>query len=103
MSHSCSCRHGRRRSRRRFMTTTVYELDPTHTTVGFSVRHMMVTQQRGQFRKVTGTLTLNRNVPEQTRIEAAIDVASIDTNVPQRDEHLRSADFFDAVNHPKLT
>jgi polyisoprenoid-binding protein YceI len=83
--------------------TTTYELDPTHTHVGFSVRHMMVTQQRGQFRGVSGVLTLDRGDLAKSRVEATIDVASVDTNVAQRDDHLRSADFFDAEKHPKMT
>ena len=83
--------------------STSYELDPTHTYIGFSVRHMMVTQQRGQFHGVTGTLTLDRGDLGKSRVEATIDVASVDTHVTQRDEHLRSADFFDAEKHPKMT
>jgi polyisoprenoid-binding protein YceI len=81
----------------------VYELDPAHTYVGFSVRHMMVTQQRGQFHGVNGTLKLDRGDLSKSRVEAAIDVGTVDTNVAQRDEHLRSADFFDATHHPKMT
>jgi polyisoprenoid-binding protein YceI len=93
---------GRRRTRRT-MTSTTYELDPTHTYVGFGVRHMMVTQQRGQFHGVSGTLTLDRADIARSHVEATIDLASVDTNVAQRDDHLRSADFFDVANHPKMT
>jgi polyisoprenoid-binding protein YceI len=85
------------------MSTTIYELDPTHTYVGFSVRHMMVTQQRGQFHGVAGALTLDRSDVAKSRVDASIDVTSVDTNVAQRDEHLKSADFFDAAHHPKMT
>ena len=85
------------------MTAIPYALDPNHSTIGFSVRHMMVTQQRGQFRVATGALVLDREDFQNSRIEATIDVASIDTNVAPRDEHLRSADFFDVANHPTMT
>lgn len=83
--------------------TITYALDPIHTHVGFSVRHMMVTQQRGQFHGVTGTLVLDRADLSKSRVEATIDVASIDTHQAQRDEHLRGADFFDAAAHPTMT
>lgn len=63
----------------------------------------MVTQQRGQFHAVNGTLKLNRRDPSKSSVEAGIDVGSVDTNVAQRDEHLRSADLFDAAHHPKMT
>jgi polyisoprenoid-binding protein YceI len=85
------------------MTTTTYELDPVHSHLGFSVRHMMVSQQRGQFQGVTGSLTLDREDLTKSRVEISIDVATINTNNTDRDNHLRSADFFDVANHPKMT
>jgi polyisoprenoid-binding protein YceI len=85
------------------MPTTTYELDPVHSHLGFSVRHMMVSQQRGQFQGVTGTLALDREDVTKSRVEVAIDVATINTNNNDRDNHLRSADFFDVANHPRMT
>lgn len=85
------------------MATTTYELDTAHSHIGFSVRHMMVSQQRGTFSGVTGTLTLDRADLAKSHVEVSIDVATINTNVADRDNHLRSADFFDATNHPKIT
>jgi polyisoprenoid-binding protein YceI len=85
------------------MTTTTYELDPVHSHLGFSVRHMMVSQQRGQFQGVTGSLTLDGEDVTRSHVEISIDVATINTNNTDRDNHLRSADFFDVANHPKMT
>jgi polyisoprenoid-binding protein YceI len=80
-----------------------WQLDPAHTQVGFAVRHMMFATVKGQFRAVAGELELNGADLSDSRVRITIDAASIDTGVAGRDEHLRSADFFDAATHPELT
>ncbi|MGQ0562893.1 MAG: YceI family protein [Gemmatimonadota bacterium] len=82
---------------------TTWQIDPAHTAVEFSVKHMMFTTVRGRFRQLTGTIGVDEQNPNESRVEIDIDAASIDTGVPDRDAHLRSADFLDAENHPKLT
>src|SRR5690606_5623194 len=79
-----------------------WELDPAHSSVEFSVKHMMMTTVRGRFKEIEATLTGDRDQPEAAGVEARITVDSIDTGVPDRDAHLRSADFFDAENHPVI-
>ncbi|GIU91338.1 MAG: hypothetical protein KatS3mg011_0244 [Acidimicrobiia bacterium] len=78
-----------------------YRIDPTHTTVGFTVRHLMVAKVRGTFRKVDFTVEVQEPI-EDSRVVATIDAASIDTGVEDRDDHLRSPDFLDVANHPNL-
>jgi polyisoprenoid-binding protein YceI len=84
-------------------TAARFAVDPSHTTVGFSVRHMMITNVRGRFGKVEGNVTYDPANPEAAKISAKIDVASIDTREEKRDEHLRSADFFDVAAYPAMT
>jgi polyisoprenoid-binding protein YceI len=79
-----------------------WDIDPTHSTVGFSVRHMMVSKVRGYFREFSGELVTAED-PAQSGVTATIDLASIDTRQEQRDAHIRSADFFDVENHPQMT
>ena len=80
-----------------------WQIDTVHTHVGFSVRHMMVTTVRGQFREYRGTVNIDPNDFTRSTFEGEIDVASVDTGFPDRDNHLRTSDFFDVANHPKLT
>jgi polyisoprenoid-binding protein YceI len=83
--------------------STRYTLDASHSRVGFSVRHMMITNVRGEFQKAAGEVTFDAAAPVDTRITGTIEVASINTREEKRDAHLRSADFFDAEQFPQLT
>jgi polyisoprenoid-binding protein YceI len=80
-----------------------WQLDPAHSSVEFSVKHMMMTTVRGRFKDVQATLTGDRDHPEQAGVQASIAVASIDTGVADRDTHLRGSDFFDAERFPQIT
>jgi len=80
-----------------------WQIDLSHSTIEFSVKHMMITTVRGQFSSFDGTLTIDPANPAASRVEGSIDVASIDTREEQRDAHLRSGDFFDVENYPKMT
>jgi len=85
------------------MSATVWNIDPAHTEVEFSVKHMMFTNVRGRFPQVKGTVNLNTDTPEASSVEVSIGVAGVDTGVADRDAHLRSGDFFDAEAHPAMT
>jgi polyisoprenoid-binding protein YceI len=84
-------------------TKNAWTIDASHTNATFSVRHLMISNVRGEFQKVSGTVTFDPAKPEATKINAEIDVSSISTREPQRDAHLRSADFFDVENFPTMT
>src|SRR5437879_5227510 len=81
----------------------VYQIDPAHTHAEFKVRHMMIANVKGAFSKVSGNVTFDPSNPSASQINAAIDVASINTREEQRDTHLKSADFFDAEKYPTIT
>ena len=82
------------------LMTNRWTIDPAHTDVGFSAKHMMVTTVRGKFDRVEGELTLDEANPLNARGEIRIAAASLSTGFDARDQHLRSADFFDAERHP---
>lgn len=85
------------------MSTTKWALDPTHSEIGFKVKHMMFTNVSGKFDKYDGSLTTEGDEFENAQIEFSADIASINTGNADRDNHLKSADFFNAEEFPKLT
>jgi polyisoprenoid-binding protein YceI len=80
----------------------IWTVDPVHSHVGFSVRHMMVTTVRGSFTSFRGTLDIDPEDFTRSKITGEIDVTSVDTKNADRDNHLRTGDFFDVANHPKI-
>ncbi len=80
-----------------------WQIDPAHTSVEFTVRHMMISNVKGQFEKTSGTVTTDGNNPTSAVIDATIDAASVDTRVAKRDAHLKSADFLDVAKYPTIT
>ena len=84
-------------------TTTTWNIDPAHSVAEFKVKHMMISNVKGQFAKVTGVLTLDESDLTNSRVEALIEAASIETRDAQRDAHLKSADFFDVEKFPALS
>ena len=75
----------------------------THTNVGFSIKHMMISNVKGNFNTYAGEIDFDVDKKLFNKLSAKIDASSIDTGIAKRDDHLRSADFFDVENHPKLT
>jgi polyisoprenoid-binding protein YceI len=84
-------------------TVAIWTFEPGHTAAEFRARHMMVTYVRGAFKNVHGTLTFDPGNPRLSSVEATIDASGIWTGEPQRDAHLRSADFLDVEHHPQIT
>jgi len=80
-----------------------YQIDPVHSSAHFSVRHLMISNVRGEFAKVTGTVIYDPKNLKASSVEATIDATSINTHEPKRDDHLKSPDFFDVAKFPTLT
>ena len=78
-----------------------WQIDPSHSEIQFSVRHMMISKVRGRFREFAGTIEIGER-PEDSRVDVVIEAASIDTRDRTRDEHLRSADFLDVERFPEV-
>jgi polyisoprenoid-binding protein YceI len=86
-----------------FARASTWDIDPAHTSIEFSVRHMMVSTVKGQFEKVKGSLELDDKDVTKSTVEVTIDVGSVNTHEPKRDTHLRSPDFFDVAKFPTAT
>ena len=84
-------------------STTTWNIDPAHATAEFKVKHMMIAHVKGQFSKVTGVLIFDESDPTKSGVEATIEAASIETREPQRDAHLKSADFLYVEKYPTLS
>jgi polyisoprenoid-binding protein YceI len=83
--------------------TTTWNIDPAHSHAQFKVKHMMISNVKGEFTALTGTLKYDSENIANSLVEASIDASTINTREPQRDTHLKSADFFDVAKYPKLT
>src|SRR6188472_2275053 len=80
-----------------------WQIDPAHSSVELTVKHMMFTTVRGRFKDLKGTIEVDETNPDRSTVDVEIAAASIDTGVADRDAHLRSADFLDVENHPTIT
>jgi polyisoprenoid-binding protein YceI len=85
------------------MALETWNIDPVHSSIHFSIRHLVISKIHGRFTKWGGTLEFDEQKPASSKVNIQIDVDSIDTNDPKRDGHLKTADFFDAEHHPQIT
>jgi polyisoprenoid-binding protein YceI len=85
------------------MAVSTWNIDPSHSAIGFSVRHMVVSKTRGRFTSFRGQIAFDPDRPQDSSVQVTIDPASIDTADAQRDGHLKSADFFDVEKYPNAT
>jgi polyisoprenoid-binding protein YceI len=80
-----------------------YNIDPAHTSIGFKVKHMMVTNVKGVFEKFKGTVNIDEKDITKSKVDVSIELASVNSNIAKRDDHLRSPDFFDVARFPTMT
>jgi polyisoprenoid-binding protein YceI len=95
--------HRREHDNPQIETWSAWHVDPAHSLVEFSVRHMMLSNVRGRFTGISGTVVDADEDPKRSSVKVAVDVTTLITGDPQRDEHLRSADFFDVAKYPSMT
>ena len=84
-------------------SASTWTIDAEHSSIGFKVRHLMVSNVKGNFEKFSGTVELDDQNINRSKVSVKIDTASVNTSVPKRDDHLRSADFFDTARFPAMT
>lgn len=82
---------------------STWNIDPDHSSIGFSIRHLTISNVKGNFDKFSGTVNLDDKNITASKVTATIDASSIDTRVQKRDDHLRSTDFFDVAKYPEIT
>lgn len=85
------------------LMAATYDLDPYHSSIQFRVKHLMITNVKGVFEKFKGTVVIDEKDITKSKVNVSIEMASINTNINKRDEHLRSADFFDTAKFPVMT
>ncbi len=103
VAHGGAAGRGARAPKGASTIMATWNIDPTHSSVHFSIRHLMITNVRGEFSGVSGSVSFDRANPAATAITASVDAATVNTREPKRDEHLRSADFFEVERFPKVT
>jgi polyisoprenoid-binding protein YceI len=85
------------------MAVETWQIDPVHSHIHFSIRHFVISKIHGRFTKWGGTVQFDEHVPANSKVEVSIEAASIDTNDPKRDGHLKTPDFFDTERYPHIT